>query len=303
VITGVSGSGKSTLLKQTLKPAAETMGAYGPLTGFSLSPGRPISAVKMVDQEPMGRTPRSTPMTYLDAYTPIRNIFAALEMSARMGLTASHFSFNTKGGRCDNCDGAGYEKLEMLFFEDMYVPCRVCDGKRFKPEVLAVRYKGLNIHDVMGLTVDEALEVFAHVKKVERPLSLMQQMGLGYLVLGQPANTLSGGEAQRLKIASELTGRKPRDVLYLLDEPTTGLHVSDTARLVKVLDTLVEAGNTVVVVEHDPDFVMCADWVIDLGPGGGVDGGRVVDTGPPAAVAKRGLGPTGRYLAKLMNEE
>jgi excinuclease ABC subunit A len=296
-VTGVSGSGKSTLVEETLVPAAASNGAYGPCDGFETRGEVPVTDVRLVDQEPMGRTPRSIPLTYIGAYGAVRELFASLPTARRLGLGPGHFSFNVGGGRCERCEGTGFEKLDMLFFEDLYVPCPICHGRRFKPEVLAVRRDGLSIHDVLGLTVDGALECFAGEKKIEKPLRLLADLGLGYLVLGQPANTLSGGEAQRLKIAAELLGKKPRGVLYVLDEPTTGLHAEDVERLRAILERLVEAGNSVIVVEHHLGFIASADWVVDLGPEGGEGGGRLVDAGTPDEVAARGLGPTGRWLA------
>ncbi|GAB4264504.1 MAG: excinuclease ABC subunit UvrA [Deferrisomatales bacterium] len=295
-VTGPSGSGKSSLVIDTLVPVAASLGARGPAEGFALEGGGALAGVRAVDQSPMGKTPRSVPLTYLGAYSAVRQAFAALPAARALGLEARHFSFNVSGGRCERCKGTGYERLEMLFFEDLFVPCEGCGGRRFRPEVLAVRFRGRSIHDVLGLTVEEGLELFGGMEPVERPLRVLEQMGLGYLVLGQPATTLSGGEAQRLKIAAELVGRRPRDVLYVLDEPTTGLHAQDVGRLVDVLHALVDAGNTVVAVEHNLDFIAQADWVIDLGPGGGADGGRIVDAGAPEEIAHRGLGATGRYL-------
>lgn len=299
-VTGVSGSGKSTLVTDTLVPAAASRGLRGPLRALEVRGEEPLTDVRVVDQEPMGRTPRSIPLTYVDAYSAVRDLFAALPASRRLGLTPAHFSFNVKGGRCERCRGTGYEKLEMFFFEDLYVPCDACGGRRFGAQVLAVRYQGRSIHDVLGLTVDEGLAAFADVPRIERPLTVLQDLGLGYLVLGQPATTLSGGEAQRLKIAAELLGTPPRGVLYVLDEPTTGLHADDVGRLVAVLHRLVDLGNTVVAVEHNLPFVAEADWVIDLGPGGGADGGEIVDAGTPEEVAARALGPTGKYLGAFL---
>jgi excinuclease ABC subunit A len=254
--------------------------------------------VHAVDQSPMGRTPRSIPLTYIGAFAAVRDCFAAETASRRLGLSAKHFSFNVQGGRCERCAGNGFERLEMLFFEDLYVPCETCAGRRFRPEVLSVRFRGHSIAQVLDLSVDAAATLFAGIDKVARPLERLQQMGLGYLVLGQPAPSLSGGEAQRLKIASELVGRPPRDALFLLDEPTTGLHADDVGRLLDVLRELVAAGNTVVAVEHHLELVAQADWVIDLGPEGGGGGGRLVDCGAPEDVAARALGPTGQYLAQ-----
>lgn len=299
-VTGVSGSGKSSLVTDTLVAAAASRGLRGDVEGVTAQ-GAPFPrAVKEVDQSPMGRTPRSIPLTYVNAYTAVRDAFASLPASRHLGLSPAHFSFNVAGGRCERCKGTGFEQLEMLFFEDLYIPCEGCGGRRFRPEVLAARYRGRSIHDVLNLTVEEGLELFAEVGAVARPLGLLAEMGLGYLVLGQPANTLSGGEAQRLKVAAELLDRRARDLLYVLDEPTTGLHAQDVERLAAVLHRLVDAGNTVVVVEHNLDLISQADWVIDLGPGGGEDGGTLVDAGTPEEVGARALGPTGRYLGRWL---
>ncbi len=295
-VTGVSGSGKSTLVAETLVPVLRSRGLRGPVEGLEVDDPGAAGAVRLVDQSPMGRTPRSIPLTYVGVYSAVRDAFASQPAARRLGLTPRHFSFNVSGGRCERCKGTGYERLEMYLFEDLYVPCDACGGRRFRPEVLAVRYRGRSIHEVLGLTVDEGLELFAEVPAVARALGVLSDMGLGYLVLGQPAPTLSGGEAQRMRIASELLGTGERGVVYVLDEPTTGLHPDDVARLVAVLHRLVDAGNTVVAVEHNLDFIAQADWVIDLGPEGGDEGGRVVDSGTPGEVAGRGLGPTGRHL-------
>ncbi len=297
-VTGVSGSGKSTLVADTLRPLLESKGARGPAR-LVLPSDPPVEGVRLVDQSPMGRTPRSIPLTYVGAYKAVRDLFAGLPAARRLGLGPAQFSFNVKGGRCERCGGTGYEKLEMYLFEDLFVPCPECDGRRFRPRVLAVRYRGLTIHEVLGLSVDDAAGVFADHAALARVFATLQRLGLGYLVLGQPAPTLSGGEAQRLKIASELLARRrPRNLVYLLDEPTTGLHPDDQDRLLEVLRDLVAEGNTVVAVEHNLEFIARADWVIDLGPGGGDEGGRLVDAGPPADVARRALGPTGRHLAR-----
>ena len=266
----------------------------------------------MIDQEPIGRTPRSNPITYLKAFDEIRGMFASLPEAWRNGLTPAHFSFNTVGGRCERCQGSGSEKLEMYFFEDMYVTCEECEGRRFRPEVLHVRFRGRTIHDVLRMTVNEALSFFSESMKVGEKLHLLNSIGLGYLRLGQPATTLSGGEAQRLKIAAELVSgaargasdRRPRSakavdrrgVLYILDEPTTGLHVDDIKKLLAVLNRLVDAGHTVLVVEHNLDVIKSADWILDLGPEGGDEGGRLVAQGRPEQVAQVAESHTGRFL-------
>ncbi len=299
-VTGVSGSGKSSLVSGTLVAAAASRGQRGAVDSAAAR-GAPFpKAVREVDQSPMGRTPRSIPLTYLGAYTAVRDAFAGHPSSLRLGLGPGHFSFNVAGGRCERCKGTGFERLEMLFLEDVQIPCDECGGRRFRPEVLAVRFRGRSIHEALRLTVDEGLEFFAGIEGVTKPLEVLAEMGLGYLVLGQPATTLSGGESQRLKVAAELLGRTSRDVLYVLDEPTTGLHPEDVVRLAAVLHRLVDQGNSVVVVEHNLDLVAQADWVIDLGPGGGGDGGAVVDAGTPEEVGARALGPTGRYLREWL---
>ncbi len=314
-VTGVSGSGKSTLVEKTLYRALARafrvkslpMGRFTAIKGVEH-----LRGVRMIDQEPIGRTPRSNPITYLRAFDEIRGMFASLPEAWRNGLTPAHFSFNTVGGRCERCQGSGSEKLEMYFFEDMYVTCEECAGRRFRPEVLHVRFRGRTIHDVLRMTVNEALSFFSESMKVGEKLHLLNSIGLGYLRLGQPATTLSGGEAQRLKIAAELVSgaargasdRRPRSakavdrrgVLYILDEPTTGLHVDDIKKLLAVLNRLVDAGHTVLVVEHNLDVIKSADWILDLGPEGGDEGGRLVAQGRPEQVAQVADSHTGRFL-------
>ena len=302
-VTGVSGSGKSTLVEDTLYRALARafrveslpMGRFKAIKGIEH-----LKGVRLIDQQPIGRTPRSNPITYLKAFDEIRQLFAGEREALRQGLTAGHFSFNTAGGRCERCEGAGVEKLEMYFFEDMYVPCEACEGKRFKPEVLAIRHKGRTISDVLHMTVDEAFAFFSGAPKLSEKLHLLSTIGLGYLRLGQSATTLSGGEAQRLKVAAELKDGSAKDLLYIMDEPTTGLHFEDVKRLLAVLHKLVNAGNTLVVVEHNLDVIKSADWVIDLGPEGGEAGGRIVAEGRPEQVAKVAGSQTGRFLAKLL---
>jgi excinuclease ABC subunit A len=257
-----------------------------------------------VDQSPIGRSPRSNPVTYVKAFDEIRELFANQPVSRARGYTAATFSFNLEGGRCDACDGAGHVQVEMVFMADVFVPCEVCDGSRFKREVLDVRINGFSVHDVLQWTVDDAITRFRHQPRLGAALWQLQQVGLGYLRLGQPATTLSGGEAQRLKIARELiqAGKKPGNKLYLLDEPTTGLHLEDVRVLIQVLDRLVDAGNTVVVIEHHVDVIKRADWVIDLGPEAGSGGGRVVAQGTPEQVAAVEASHTGRYLRQVLEE-
>ncbi len=306
-VTGVSGSGKSTLVQDTLYRILARafrienlpMGRFEAIAGIEH-----LRWVKLIDQEPIGRTPRSNPVTYLKAFDDIRRFYAALPDARQAGLTAGDFSFNTVGGRCEACQGTGLQKMEMYFFEDMYVTCEVCDGRRFKPKVLAVKARGATIHDVLNLTVSEALGFFSESLPLRAKLHLLASIGLGYLRLGQPATTLSGGEAQRLKIAGELVGlparRAEHGILYILDEPTTGLHPDDVKKLLAVLNRLVDAGHTVLVVEHNLDVVKTADWVIDLGPEGGDLGGEVVAAGPPEAIAIERASHTGRALQKYL---
>jgi excinuclease ABC subunit A len=303
VVTGVSGSGKSTLVHDTLYRAVARAfktefappGAYDGLTGLEY-----VKGVRLIDQEPIGRTPRSNPITYVKAFDEIRKLLAALPRARSLGLDAGAFSFNVPGGRCESCQGDGFQKLEMYFFEDVYVSCQACEGRRYRPEVLGVKHRGKNVSDVLQMTVDDAVEFFAAQTGLARRLRVLQDVGLGYLRLGQPATTLSGGEAQRLKIAAELGARTTGEMLYILDEPTTGLHLDDVKKLLGVLNRLVDAGNTVLVVEHHLDVIKSADWVIDLGPEGGDDGGEIVAEGTPEAVAQTPGSYTGKFLAELL---
>jgi excinuclease ABC subunit A len=303
VVSGVSGSGKSTLVHDTLyravarafKTEFATPGAYDALLGLEY-----LKGVRLIDQEPIGRTPRSNPVTYVKAFDEIRKLFAAQPRARSLGLGAGAFSFNVPGGRCEKCGGDGFEKLEMYFFEDVYVSCQECEGRRYRPEVLRVRWRGRSIADVLQLTVDEGLELFVGEPSLARRLRVLQEVGLGYLRLGQPANTLSGGEAQRLKIAAELAARATTDMLYILDEPTTGLHLDDVKRLLGVLHRLVDAGNTVLVVEHHLDVIKAADHVVDLGPEAGAEGGEIVAEGTPEIVAQTPGSYTGKFLAEVL---
>ena len=302
-VTGVSGSGKSTLVHDVLYAAIKRskgewdkpVGAHDGLEGFEL-----VSNVVLVDQAPIGRTPRSNPVTYLKAFDPIRALFASTKEARGRGLTASAFSFNVPGGRCDACDGEGEVRVEMQFLADVFVPCEHCDGRRFKPQVLEVEYRGRNINQVLKMTVREALSFFSTSPKVVRRLQVLDEIGLSYLQLGQPATTLSGGEAQRIKIASHLASRGGDRTLYILDEPTTGLHFDDIAKLLGAFRRLLEAGHTLLVIEHNLDVIKTADWIIDLGPEGGDDGGQVVVTGPPETVAEHPDSHTGRYLQHVL---
>jgi excinuclease ABC subunit A len=312
VVTGVSGSGKSTLVHDVLYRAAErelggetsakehlgeAVGEYTALEGLSH-----LDEVVLVDQSPIGRTPRSNPVTYVKAWDHVRKLFADTPVARERGYGPGHFSFNVEGGRCEECKGAGSIEVEMIFLADVYVPCEACGGRRYKREVLDARIRGRNIAEVLDLTVDESIRFFIRERRLGRALWQLQQVGLGYLRLGQPATTLSGGESQRLKIARELAraaGKKGRK-LYILDEPTTGLSGEDVGKLLDVLGRLVDAGNTVIVIEHNIDVIRTADWVIDLGPGAGVRGGEVVAVGRPADVAGVPESVTGRYLAEAM---
>jgi excinuclease ABC subunit A len=302
-ITGVSGSGKSTLVHDILYAGVKRAkggverrgGAHRKIEGTEL-----VSDVVLVDQTPIGRTPRSNPVTYLKAFDPIRDIFASTKDAKSRGLTASHFSFNVPGGRCEACQGEGEVRVEMQFLADVFVPCDQCDGKRFKPQVLEVKYRGKNVNQVLDLTVREALAFFSTSPKVLRRLQVLDEIGLGYLRLGQPATTLSGGEAQRIKIASHLSSRTGDRILYVLDEPTTGLHFDDIAKLLAAFRKLLEAGHTLVVIEHNLDVLKTADYIIDLGPEGGAEGGSVVATGTPEQVAKIAASHTGRFLAPVL---
>ena len=300
-VTGVSGSGKSTLVEDTLYAALARafrvenlpMGRFKAIKGIEH-----LKGVRLIDQQPIGRTPRSNPVTYLKAFDDIRQLFAGEREALRQGFTPGHFSFNAEGGRCERCQGAGVEKLEMYFFEDLYAPCERCEGQRFKPEVLSVRHRGKTISEVLHMTVDDALSFFSGTPRLQERLHLLSSIGLGYLRLGQSATTLSGGEAQRLKIAAELKEASAKDLLYIMDEPTTGLHMEDVKKLLVVLHKLVNAGNTLVVVEHNLDVIKSADWVIDLGPEGGEAGGHIIAEGRPEQVMKNAASATGRCLAR-----
>jgi excinuclease ABC subunit A len=273
------------------------VGAFQALEGAEF-----VTDVVLVDQAPIGRTPRSNPVTYLKAFDPIREIFAATKDARSRGLTASHFSFNVPGGRCEACQGEGQVRVDMQFLADVFVPCDQCDGKRFKPQVLEVRFRGRNVHQVLDLTVREALSFFASAPKVLRRLQVLDEIGLGYLRLGQPATTLSGGEAQRIKIAAHLSVHAGDRLLYVLDEPTTGLHFDDIAKLLTAFRKLLDAGHTLVVIEHNLDVIKTADFIIDLGPEGGDAGGQVVATGTPEQVAAVEGSHTGRYLRAVLAE-
>jgi excinuclease ABC subunit A len=303
-VTGVSGSGKSTLVHDVIYAAIKRakgdwdrrVGAHESIEGTEY-----ISDAVLVDQQPIGRTPRSNPVTYLKAFDPIRELFAATKDARARGLTASHFSFNVPGGRCEACEGEGVVRVEMQFLADVFVPCDQCDGKRFRPQVLEVRYKGKNIDQVLALTVREALTFFSGATKVTRRLHVLDEIGLGYLHLGQPATTLSGGEAQRIKIAAHLGSQSGERMLYVLDEPTTGLHFDDIAKLLAAFRKLLQAGHSLLVIEHNLDVLKTADWIIDLGPDGGAAGGELVAAGTPEHVAEVSESLTGQHLARTLS--
>ena len=253
-----------------------------------------------IDQSPIGRTPRSNPATYTGVFNDIRDLYASTNDAKAKGYGPNRFSFNVKGGRCEACQGDGIVKIEMHFLADVYVPCEVCGGKRYNRETLDIKFKGKSIYDVLEMTVDEALEFFSTHTKIARKLQTLSDVGLGYVKLGQPATTLSGGEAQRVKLATELAKRSTGRTIYILDEPTTGLHTADVSKLLDVLNKLVDTGNTVLVIEHNLDVIKCADYIIDLGPEGGKGGGKIVATGTPEEVAKVKKSYTGQYLKKLL---
>jgi excinuclease ABC subunit A len=298
-VTGVSGSGKSTLVNDTLFRAVATQmnhAAPGSAHFDRIEGLEYIDRVIEIDQSPIGRTPRSNPATYTGLFAPIREIFAAVPESRARGYEAGRFSFNVKGGRCEACQGDGVIKVEMHFLADVYVPCDVCRGKRYNRETLEIRFKGKNIQEVLDMTVEDALPFFSAVPTVQPKLQTLLDVGLSYVRLGQSATTLSGGEAQRVKLAKELSKRATGRTLYILDEPTTGLHFADIAQLLVVLHRLRDEGNTVIVIEHNLDVIKTADWVIDLGPEGGDGGGRIIATGTPEGVAAHPSSYTGRYL-------
>jgi excinuclease ABC subunit A len=302
VVTGVSGSGKSSLVENTLLEALRRqLESRPPETAVfrELNGTDGLASVEAVDQSPIGKTPRSNPVTYVKAFDGIRRRLAATSPARAAGMTPGFFSFNVPGGRCDKCDGTGAQKVEMHFLPDIVIPCEACEGARFGPAALAIRYRRYNVADILAMTVDEARRLFDDVPEVASRLAVLSETGLGYVRLGQPASTLSGGESQRLKLAAHLGVRSKGARVFLLDEPTTGLHLHDLGVLLRVLRRLVGAGHTVIVVEHHLALIRAADWVIDLGPGGGPGGGRLVAEGPPEVVA-RSDGPTGRYLSALL---
>ncbi|MFR5876484.1 MAG: ATP-binding cassette domain-containing protein, partial [Eubacterium sp.] len=302
-VTGVSGSGKSSLVNEILykhlanrlNHARKHTGKFDSIKGIDA-----LDKVINIDQSPIGRTPRSNPATYTGVFNDIRDLYASTNDAKKKGFKANRFSFNVKGGRCEACQGDGIVKIEMHFLADVYVPCEVCGGRRYNRETLDVKFKGKSIYDVLEMTVDEAVEFFDTHQKIARKLQTLSEVGLGYIKLGQPATTLSGGEAQRVKLATELARRSTGRTIYILDEPTTGLHTADVSQLLKVLNALVDSGNTVVVIEHNLDVIKTADHIIDLGPEGGKGGGKVVAAGTPEEVAKVKKSYTGQYLKKIL---
>ena len=302
-VTGVSGSGKSSLVNEILyKSIAASMykakdrpGKHKTITGVNN-----IDKIIDIDQQPIGKTPRSNPATYTGVFTHIRDLFAQLPEAKMRGYGKGRFSFNVKGGRCEACNGDGIKKIEMLFLPDVYVPCEVCKGKRYNRETLEVKYKGKSIYDVLNMNVSEALEFFKNHPTIKRQLQTLEDVGLGYIKLGQPSPQLSGGEAQRIKLATELSKRSTGKTLYILDEPTTGLHFADVAKLLDMLNKLVDAGNTVIVIEHNLDVIKSADHIIDLGPDGGFRGGTIIAEGTPEEVAQVEGSYTGQFLRKLL---
>ena len=302
-VTGVSGSGKSTLVNEVLHKAVanrlhrakQRPGAHRRITGLEQ-----IDKIINIDQSPIGRTPRSNPATYIGLFDQIRDLFSRTQEARARGYKPGRFSFNVKGGRCEVCRGDGQIKIEMHFLPDVYVPCEQCDGRRYNRETLEVRFKGKSIADVLGMTVEEALDFFQHIPKIKRRLQALHDVGLDYVRLGQPATTLSGGEAQRVKLSSELCKVATGKTLYILDEPTTGLHFADVQRLLEMLERLVDQGNTVVVIEHNLDVIKTADRIIDLGPEGGEEGGLIVAQGTPEQVAAKEGSYTGRFLAEIV---
>ena len=304
-ITGVSGSGKSSLINEILyKKLAKELNRAGTHPGAhkEIKGIKKLDKIINIDQSPIGRTPRSNPATYTNVFNDIRDVFASTNESKIRGYKPGRFSFNVKGGRCEACSGDGIVKIEMNFLADIYVPCEVCKGQRYNRETLEVRYKGKNIYEVLDMTVDEAVEFFKNLPKIKRKIETLQQVGLGYIKLGQSSTTLSGGEAQRVKLATELSKRATGKTIYVLDEPTTGLHTADVHRLIKVLQKLVDAGNTVVVIEHNLDIIKTADHIIDLGPEGGNGGGTIVAEGTPEEVAKCKKSYTGQFLKKYLEK-
>jgi excinuclease ABC subunit A len=303
-VTGVSGSGKSSLvdevlyrvLSRKLYRSVMEPGVHRQIRGVEL-----IDKVIAIDQSPIGRTPRSNPATYTGAFTPIRELFSMLPESRVRGYKAGRFSFNLKGGRCEVCTGDGMRRIEMNFLPDVFVICESCQGARYNRETLSIKYEGYSIADVLGMTIKEAHPIFENLPRIQTRLRTLLDVGLGYVRLGQSATTLSGGEAQRVKLSRELSKRSTGKTLYIMDEPTTGLHFEDVKKLLDILNQLVDRGNTVIVIEHNLEVIKCADWMIDLGPEGGTSGGRIVASGPPEKVMKSRGSHTGRALKTLLS--
>ncbi|MEL6537766.1 MAG: excinuclease ABC subunit A, partial [Bacteroidota bacterium] len=304
VVTGVSGSGKSTLVKRILHPAlskylglgAEQTGKFDRLDGDY----QRISQVEFVDQNPIGKSSRSNPVTYVKAYDAIRTLFSSQPLAKQRGYKPAHFSFNVDGGRCEVCQGEGVTKIEMQFMADIYLTCEACGGKRFKQEILDIKYNEKNVADILELTVDDAIDFFAEEKAVVNKLKPLQEVGLGYITLGQSSNSLSGGEAQRVKLASFLGKRSSDHILFIFDEPTTGLHFHDIRKLMDSIQALVNQGHSVIIIEHNTEVIKTADWVIDLGPDGGDKGGKVVFAGTPEDLVKEEESVTGQYLKEKL---
>jgi len=303
VVSGVSGSGKSTLINDILAKellarlhrASTVPGSHDDIEGI-----KELDKAIVIDQSAIGRTPRSNPATYTGLFTPIRDLYANTPEARLRGYSSGRFSFNVKGGRCENCSGDGIIKIEMHFLPDVYVVCEVCHGKRYNREVLEIQFKGKNISDILQMTCEQALEFFANIPGIARKLQTLVDVGLSYIKLGQSATTLSGGEAQRIKLASELSRRPTGRTLYILDEPTTGLHMADVDKLLGVLHALVDAGNSMIIIEHNLDVIKNADHLIDMGPEGGQGGGQIIAEGTPEKVAKVAASYTGQYLSKLL---
>ena len=303
VVAGVSGSGKSTLVNSILANellarlhrAQTVAGAHDKIEGIE-----ELDKCIVIDQSPIGRTPRSNAATYTGVFNQIRELFAEQPEAELRGYKAGRFSFNVKGGRCATCQGDGVQKIEMHFLPDVYVACPACHGKRYNREALEIKYKGKSIADVLDMTIDEACEFFANIPNIISKLKTIQEVGLGYIRLGQPATTFSGGEAQRIKLATELARRSTGKTLYILDEPTTGLHTDDVKRLLSILNRLVDGGNTMIIIEHNLHVIKSADWVIDMGPEGGQNGGQIIAEGTPEDLAKRNVSPTGEFLRQYL---
>ena len=304
-VTGVSGSGKSSLVNEILyKTLAKKLNRARTIPGRykSIEGVEQLDKIIAIDQSPIGRTPRSNPATYTGVFDMIRDLFAGTPDAKARGYSKGRFSFNVRGGRCEACQGDGIVKIEMNFLPDVYVPCEVCNGKRFNRETLEVKYKGKNIYDILEMTVEEALDFFKNVPSITRKIQTLYDVGLGYVKLGQPSTELSGGEAQRIKLATELSRRPTGKTIYVLDEPTTGLHFADVHKLVVMLDRLAENGNTVIVIEHNLDVIKCADYIIDIGPEGGDRGGTVIAEGTPEQVAKVKESYTGHYIRQYLKK-